>query len=144
MNIKTATVFDKLRELRLLADLTQEAAAEKTGIPLDDIQGYETGRYSPDPLTREKLCAMYDSCYTENRTGFSKLNERNRNSILLMAATYAHKSLSFSELFYKLDNKHKEEIVTMIKSDFERQLCEESARVQERKKQDSAIVYLRK
>ena len=60
---------------------------------------------------------FYDREMLENATGFAKLDTEGKHAILLMAATFAHKELSFQELWDKLDDSHKDEIEQLIQNE---------------------------
>ena len=55
----TATINEKLRELRLMADLTERQAAELVGITAEDLIAIETGDSTPADKVEKDLCSLY-------------------------------------------------------------------------------------
>jgi putative transcriptional regulator len=66
-----ATVLNKIRQHRVLADLTQEDIAQKAGVTRQTIIAIEKGNYTPSVLLALRLarilaCSVEDLFYEES------------------------------------------------------------------------------
>lgn len=54
------TIDNRVRELRLAADMTQQALAEAVGVSRQTINAIETGRYTPSLEVALKIARVFD------------------------------------------------------------------------------------
>ena len=66
-----------LTQLREEADMTQQQAAEASGVHVRVIQSWEMGRVSPTLRTLDRLLAVYGYEIEVMRTSVSRRRERN-------------------------------------------------------------------
>lgn len=63
MKLSNATTGERLRELRLIANLTPETAAAKAGIPVDELTAYENDTKTPAADMLAFLRDLYDGAF---------------------------------------------------------------------------------
>ena len=63
MKLSNATPGERLRELRLIANLTPETAAAKAGIPVDELTAYENDTKTPAADMLAFLRDLYDGAF---------------------------------------------------------------------------------
>ena len=63
MKLSNATTGERLRELRLIANLTPETAAAKAGITVDELTAYENDTRTPAAETASFLRDLYDGAF---------------------------------------------------------------------------------
>ncbi|MBD2492667.1 helix-turn-helix transcriptional regulator [Aulosira sp. FACHB-615] len=61
-----------IRELRLLAGLTQEQLADKLRVKYSTINRWENGHYKPSPLAMEKIEGMLKDMGTQGQNLLTK------------------------------------------------------------------------
>lgn len=70
--IKQPEVGQIVRDLRLLAGLTQEQFAATLGVTFSTINRWENGRSKPSPLAMDKIEGMLDAMGTQGRDLLAK------------------------------------------------------------------------